>query len=118
MEHFHKILDKIQDMPGNYTAFKLGLAAAVACGAFTFLLGGGIVEVICAFFGAGVGNFIRKKLLEKHITLFANVAVGVASACCVYVLLIKLSEIIWDISNVHQAGYICSMLFVIPGFRL
>lgn len=118
VEHFHKILDKIQDVPGNYTAFKLGLAAAFACGAFTFLLGGGFVEVICAFFGAGVGNFIRKKLLERHITLFANVAAGVASACFVYVLLIKSAEIIWDISNIHQAGYICSMLFVIPGFPL
>ena len=41
-----------------------------------------------------------------------------ASACCVYVMLIKLAEIIFNVSNIHQAGYICSMLFVIPGFPL
>lgn len=118
VEQFHRILDKLQEMPCNYKAWQLGLAAAFACCAFTFLLGGGPAEMICAFFGAGIGNFIRKKLLENHITLFANVTVGVASACCVYVLLIKLAEILLNISNIHQAGYICSMLFVIPGFPL
>lgn len=118
VEQFHRILDKFQEMPANYKAWNLGLASAIACCAFTFLLGGGAVEMICAFFGAGVGNFVRKKLLEKHITLLANVTVGVASACCVYVLLLELAEIIVGVSNVHQAGYICSMLFVIPGFPL
>ncbi len=118
VEQFHQILDKLQEMPGNYKAWNLGLASAIACCSFTFLLGGGIVEMICAFFGAGIGNFIRKKLIENHITLLANVTAGVASACCVYVMLIKLAEIIFNVSNIHQAGYICSMLFVIPGFPL
>ncbi len=118
VEQFHMILDKFQEMPMNYKAINLALASALACGAFTFLLGGGITEMILAFFGAGVGQFVRKKLLEHKITLLANVAVGVASACCVYVLLIKLAEILFSISAVHQAGYICSMLFVIPGFPL
>ena len=118
VQQFHMMLDKFQEMKGNYKAWNLGLASALACCAFTFLLGGGIVEMICAFFGAGVGNYVRKKLLEKHITLFANVTAGVASACCTYVLCIKLAEMLFDVSAVHQAGYICSMLFVIPGFPL
>ena len=118
IEQFHRILDKLGTMPANYKAWNLGLASALACCAFTFLLGGGIVEMICAFFGAGIGNFIRKKLLEQHITLFGNVTAGVASACCTYVLLIKLAEILFGVSEIHQAGYICSMLFVIPGFPL
>lgn len=118
VQQFHMILDKFQDMKGNYKAWNLGLASALACCAFTFLLGGGIIEMICAFFGAGVGNFVRKKMLEKQITLFANVAIGVASACCTYVLFIKLAELLLNVSDIHQAGYICSMLFVIPGFPL
>ena len=118
VQQFHMILDKFQDMKGNYKAWNLGLASALACCAFTFLLGGGIVEMICAFFGVGVGNFVRKKMLEKQITLFANVAIGVASACCTYVLFIKLAELLLNVSDIHQAGYICSMLFVIPGFPL
>lgn len=118
VEQFHLILDNIQKMPGNYRPWNLGLAAAIACSSFTFLLGGGLVEMICAFFGAGIGNYIRKKLIDNHITLLANVTVGVASACCIYVLLIKLAEILFDVSHIHQAGYICAMLFVIPGFPL
>lgn len=118
VEQFHRILDKIETLPLNYKAWQLGLAAAFACCAFTFLLGGGYVEMICAFFGAGIGNLVRKKLLERHITLLANVAIGVASACCTYVILIKLAEIIFGVSAVHQAGYICSMLYIIPGYPL
>lgn len=118
VEQFHMILDKIQELPANYNAWNLALASALACCGFTFLLGGGIVEMILAFFGAGVGQFVRKKLIERHITLLANVAGGVAAACCTYVLLMKLAEMLLNVSAVHQAGYICSMLFVIPGFPL
>mgnify|MGYP002623879031 CR=1 FL=1 len=113
-----KLLDEIENSAPHYSAPVLGFAAAVACAAFTFLLGGGIVEMLGAFLGAGAGNFLRKKLLDRHITLFANVALGVASACLVYIGLVKSAEILFGVSNAHQAGYICSMLFVIPGFPL
>lgn len=115
---FHQILDNIDRLKGNYSRLVLGFASAFACCAFTFLLGGGIVEMICAFFGAGVGNFVRKGLLERKITLLANVFLGVASACITYALLIRLAEAVLGVSALHQAGYICSMLFIIPGFPL
>lgn len=118
MEQFHMILDKFAEMKGNYKSWDLGLASGLACCAFTFLLGGGIFEMIGAFIGAGVGNFVRRKLLERHLTLIGNVSVSVAAACTAYVLFIKLAELFFGISDVHQAGYICSMLFVIPGFPL
>ncbi len=116
--HFHRVLDKIQNTPPHYKALNLALASAAACCAFTFLLGGGAIEMICAFFGAGIGNFVRKKMLERHITLLANVTAGVAAACGTYMIIIKLAELIFGIPVIHQAGYICSMLFVIPGFPL
>ena len=118
MEQFHMILDKFAEMKGNYKSWDLGLASGLACCAFTFLLGGGIFEMIDAFIGAGTGNFVRRKLLERHITLLGNVSVSVAAACTAYVLFIKLAELIFGISDIHQAGYICSMLFIIPGFPL
>ena len=118
LEEIHDELDKIQATPGNYKPYQVGLASALACCAFVFLLGGGIIEMIGALFGAGVGNFVRKKLLERHITLLANVAVGVAAACTVYVAFIKLAELLFGVPAFHQAGYICSMLFIIPGFPL
>ena len=46
VKHIHEVLDEIQKLPANYKAWNLGLASALACGAFTFLLGGGPVEML------------------------------------------------------------------------
>ena len=39
-----------------------------------------------------------------------------ASACLVYALLLYGTESLFGINALHESGYICSMLFVIPGF--
>lgn len=117
-DKFHKILDDIQNLPANYKPIQLGIAAAIACCAFTFLLDGGLIEMICAFLGAGVGNFVRCKMIHNKETLFANVGMGVAAACVTYGIAIMIMQAIFGVSEAHQAGYICSMLFVIPGFPL
>ena len=57
-------------------------------------------------------------MLGHSISLLANVAVSVAASCLVYVLTILLAQSLLSVSAVHQAGYICAMLFVIPGFPL
>lgn len=61
-EQLHDHLDEIDRIHGLYSPVALGFAAALACGAFTFLLGGGPVEMLFAFCGAGLGNFVRCKL--------------------------------------------------------
>lgn len=116
VEQIHTELDKLQNKPGLYSPLSVGLAAALACGAFTFLLGGGPIEMFCAFFGAGIGNWLRRKMNDMHEQLFACTAASVAVACLVYVAIIKALEIFLGVSPAHEAGYICAMLFVIPGF--
>lgn len=118
IREYHHMLDAIEEQAGNYNAWKLGLAAAIACGAFTFLLGGGIPEMVCAFLGAGVGQFLRSKMLGRKITLIACIIVSVMAACLTYVGTISLAEALLHISSIHEAGYICAMLFIIPGFPL
>ena len=88
----------------------------VACSAFTFLLGGGPIEMFCAFLGAGAGNFLRAKMNQHHLTLFLCTAASVALACIVYTIAFMALKSGFHISIHHQAGYICSMLFIIPGF--
>lgn len=112
----HYLLDKIEKKSGLYPPALLGLASAVACGAFVFLLGGGLIEMFCAFIGAGVGNFIRASMNKKHITLFAGIIVSVTVACLMYMLSFRLLEAMFAVSGRHEAGYIGAMLFVIPGF--
>ena len=107
-EALHSQLDEIERIHGLYSPASLGLASALACGAFTFLLGGGPLEMILAFAGAGIGNAIRCKLGKHHFTLFMCIAVSVSSACLVYAGFLKLAELLFHISVQHEAGYICS----------
>ena len=115
-DEIHSALDEIERIHGLYSPVALGFAAAFACGAFTFLLGGGPVEMLLAFFGAGIGNFVRCKLTKHHFTLFLGITASVAAACLIYATLLKTTELLFGISLAHEAGYICSMLFIIPGF--
>lgn len=111
-----KRLDEINGFTKSYSTRTAGLAAALACAGFIFLLGGGWPEVICAFFGAGVGNYVRSEMGKRHITLVAKIVVGVAVACLTYFLVFSLLSAILHINSNHAYGYIGSMLFVIPGF--
>ena len=85
---------------------------ALACGGFTFLLGGGPIEMFCAFIGAGIGNFLRCKLSKHHFTLFLCIVSSVSLACLVYAGLLKIGEMLFGISIQHETGYICAMLFI------
>ena len=112
----HSRLEEIAHSKGNYAPYQVGLAAALACSAFVFLLGGGPVEMFCSFIGAGLGNYARRKMIDRHITLFAGVAVAVAVACLSYLLTLSLMQLTFNVSSRHEAGYIGAMLFIIPGF--
>lgn len=112
----HSRLEEIAHSKGNYAPYQVGLAAALACSAFVFLLGGGPVEMFCSFIGAGLGNYVRRKMIDHHITLFAGVAVAVAVACLSYLLALSLMQLTFNVSSRHEVGYIGAMLFIIPGF--
>jgi uncharacterized membrane protein YjjP (DUF1212 family) len=112
----HLQLDKIQQKPGNFNAWQVGLASALACSAFVFLLGGGPIEMLCCFLGAGVGNYLRRIMGEHSITYTASTAVSVAAACVSYLLLFSVLRLGLHVAPAHEAGYIGAMLFVIPGF--
>ena len=112
----HNRLSKISQMKAAYMPWQVALAAGLACAGFVFLLGGGIFEVICAFFGACAGNYVRRKMGDRHLTILANITVAVAVACCVYVLVFYLIRLFYPISLRHLDGYIGACLFVIPGF--
>ena len=115
-EELHTLLDNIERIHGLYSPIALGFAAALACCGFTFLLGGGPIEMFCAFAGAGIGNFLRCKLTKHHLTLFLGIVASVSLACLVYAGFLKIGEMLFGISVQHEAGYICAMLFIIPGF--
>ena len=87
-EMIHSTLDEIEKIHGLYSPGALALAAALACGSFTFLLGGGVIEMLCAFIGAGIGNYIRCKMTKHHLTLFLGIISSVSAACLSYTVLL------------------------------
>ena len=118
VHEIHDLLDSIVRKPVNYSAVQSGLASALACAAFVFLLGGGLIEMGCAFIGAGVGQWLRRVMLGRHINQLTSVGASVAAACLAYLCsLMALGLVVPDAMS-HEAGYIGAMLFVIPGFLL
>lgn len=114
----HGLLDKVEHERGHYAPWQVALAAAAACAAFVFLLGGGPIEMGCAFVGAGLGNLVRRLMIDRHLTHFACIGAGVATACLVYLGSLWLLSLAVPGAMEHEAGYIGAMLFVIPGFPL
>ena len=115
---FHNLLDVVEKSNPDYGCLQLGLAAACACGAFVFLLGGGPVEMLCAFVGAGMGNYMRAKMLARKLGQFSCISCGVATACVCYLAALTFLTHFDPAAMNHEAGYIGAMLFVIPGFPL
>ena len=118
VHEYHEMLRTVESSKPDYAPWQQGLAAACACGAFVFLLGGGPIEMACAFVGAGVGNFARSHILKQGLGQFSALTTGVALACVSYLLaLLGLGQVVPGAMS-HQEGYIGAMLFVIPGFPL
>ena len=115
---YHTKMDELKGKKPLYSPFLSGLASAFACAAFTFLLGGGPLEMFCAFVGAGLGQFVRRLLLANKINQLLAVGAAVVVSCVVYLLVLFLISFALPDAMEHQMGYIGAMLFVIPGFPL
>ncbi len=108
----HGMLDDIERRSGRYSVLQSAVASALACGAFVFLLGGGWVEMACAAVGAGVGQGLRKFMLERHINQFATTMAAVAVACLLYLASLALVSLaVPGAMELHEGGYIGAMLF-------
>ncbi|PLS29263.1 hypothetical protein Uis4E_0683 [Bifidobacterium parmae] len=114
----HHRLDMIEHRKPLYSPAFAGLASAIACASFVFLLGGGPYDMIGAFFGAGLGHWLRRRLFKHHLNQFFVTFVCVALAALVCTGTLRLIGLYDPIALQHDTAYIGAMLFVIPGFPL
>jgi uncharacterized membrane protein YjjP (DUF1212 family) len=111
-------VDAIAAKPPLYPVVLNALWAAVACAAFAFLNNGGPVEVACAFVGAGLGQGLRRTLLNKGFNQFGVTMLAAATASLAYLALVQLLHVVGVTGGVHEAGYVSAALFLVPGFPL
>ncbi|WP_420837376.1 threonine/serine ThrE exporter family protein [Bifidobacterium avesanii] len=114
----HERLDLIERRKPLYKPWFSGLASAIACASFVFLLGGGPYDMIGAFVGAGLGQWMRRRLFAHHLNQFFVTFVCVAAAALACTGTLRFVGLFDPVALSHDTAYIGAMLFVIPGFPL
>jgi uncharacterized membrane protein YjjP (DUF1212 family) len=115
----HRRLDEIERVPVRYSNGFTAAAVGMACGAFAFINGGGVVEILTAMAGSCAGQSLRATLLRRRFNQYAAFAVCGLVAAAVYVALTALlARAGFGADARHAAGLISSVLFLVPGFPL
>jgi uncharacterized membrane protein YjjP (DUF1212 family) len=111
-------LDAIEATPPLHSAALTTVAVGAACGAFSYLNGGAGPEVFAALVGGGIGQWLRSLLFRQRINQYAVTALCAAIASSLYcVLALVMAGAGFGVPE-HAAGFISSVLFLIPGFPL
>ena len=111
-------VDRIGSKPPLYPVVLNALWAAVACGAFAFLNNGGVIEVLGAFLGAGLGQGLRRVMLHKGYNQFGVTMLAATLASLSYLGFVQALHLLGITGGVHEAGYVAAALFLVPGFPL
>ena len=114
----HDRLDLIKNRKPLYKPWFAGLASAVACASFAFLLGGSAYDMLGAFIGAGIGHYVRRRMFMHHLNQFVVTFIAVAVGALSCIASLRLVGCFDPAALHHNTAYIGSVLFVIPGFPL
>ncbi|OZG54710.1 hypothetical protein ALMA_0035 [Alloscardovia macacae] len=114
----HARLDAIEKKPRLYGPWMQALGSAVACACFVFLLGGAPYDMLGAFVGAGVGQYVRSRMGARRLNQFLGVGVAVIVAALVTIGTLRLVSFADPSALGHDTAYIGAILFIVPGFPL
>lgn len=114
----HHALDEIERRGALYPDWVNAAAAGVACAAFAVLNHALPAEVLVVFVAALLGQLSRRTLARRHFNAFGTTVVAAAVAAITYLGGIALVNEWVSGLGTHAAGYISSVLFLLPGFAL
>ena len=101
-----------------YSRLAICIAMGVASGAFALLNGAAALEASAAAVGGSTGQWLRSCLSRRHFNQYGSAALSAAAATGSYVLVAALlSHYGWTFAH-YPAGFIGSVLFLVPGFPL
>jgi len=114
----HAALDEIEAHGSLYPGWAYAVFSGMACAAFAVLNHALPLEVMVVFVAAFLGQVARRLLAARHFSMFGTVLVASAVASLTYLAGIALLNVTGEGLTTHAAGYISSVLFLLPGFAL
>jgi uncharacterized membrane protein YjjP (DUF1212 family) len=111
-------LAKIESEPPNYPAWLVTVAVGAASGGFAFINGAAAFELVAAGIAGAIGQWFRTWLSRNRYNQYGAAALTALTASGIYVLLAALMRNAGlEIAN-FPAGFMASVLFLVPGFPL
>ena len=111
-------LAEIGSTPPLYSSTQIAGAIGLASGGLAFLNGAGAPEVIAAATGGAMGQCLRLWLSHRQLNQYGTAALSAMLAAGVYVLAATLANSVGVEFTRYPAGFIASVLFLVPGFPL
>jgi len=111
-------LEEIESTKPLYSRVQIAAAVGLASGSFAFLNGAAAPEMIATAIGGGIGQWFRAWLSSRRLNQFGAAALSAATASGIYVLAAALARHAGFGFAHYPAGFIASVLFLIPGFPL
>ncbi|WP_430869085.1 threonine/serine ThrE exporter family protein [Demequina aurantiaca] len=114
----HRRLDEIEARGARYPAWANAAFAGAACGGFAILNHARILEILAVFLAAGLGQYTRHTLMTRRFNIFGVTMLAAAVAAGTYMAVMAILNVTGIQAEVHAAGYISAVLFLLPGFAL
>jgi uncharacterized membrane protein YjjP (DUF1212 family) len=111
-------ISEIESTAPHYPGVQIAAAVAAASAAFAFLNGAAVPEMIAAAIGGGIGQWVRLLLSRRQLNHYGVAALSAVAASGAYVLAAMLARYAGVEFSHYPAGFIASVLFLIPGFPL
>lgn len=112
-------LKRIEAAVHRHSPAATSVAVGLACGAFAFLNGGALTEMVTASIAGGLGQRLRARLMHRHLSPYGTYAICGLVASTIYVMLANLLvHLGLDSETRHAAGFVSAVLFLVPGFPM
>jgi uncharacterized membrane protein YjjP (DUF1212 family) len=111
-------LREIEAATPHYSNASITAGIAIACGAFAFLNGGGVLEITGAAAGSSFGQWLKLRLSNGQLNQYGITLVSAVAAASLYAL-IELGTSRFDFGLArHTSGSLSSILYLLPSFPL
>lgn len=111
-------LADVEAAPRQYSVALIAVAVGLASGGFAFLNGAAAPETLAAAIGGGCGQSARAWLAGRRLNQYGAAALAAMTASGVYVVVAGLGAHLGFRFAQYPAGFIASVLFLVPGFPL